>query len=110
MYAASAGALILTHLMPAWYPCSMATASSKTQTDAELVYQHFGKLLANGGKNTPVDRLLADLAEYYRQLEKVRAMIREAEESSARGESKPLDVDDVIRRGRERMAAEGITD
>lgn len=88
----------------------MATASSKTQTDAELVYQYFGKLLAKGGREKPVDWVLAELAAYYRELEQVRAMLREAEESSARGESGPLDVEDVIRRGRERMAAEGITD
>jgi hypothetical protein len=88
----------------------MATASSKTLTDAELLYQYFGKLLANGGRNEPVDRLLAELAEYYRELERVRALIREAEKSSARGDSGPLDVEDVIRRGRERMAADGITD
>ena len=88
----------------------MATASSKTLTDAELVYQYFGRLLAKGGREEPVDRLLAELAEYHRELERARALIREGEESSARGESGPLDVEDVIRRGRERMAAEGITD
>jgi hypothetical protein len=88
----------------------MATASSKTLTDAELVYQYLGKLLANGGREKPVDGLLAEMAAYYRELERMRAMIREAEESSARGESRPLDIEDVIRRGRERMANEGIVD
>jgi hypothetical protein len=88
----------------------MATASSKTLTDAELVYQYFGKLLANGGREKPVDWLLAEMAAYYRELERMRAMIREAEESSARGESRPLDIEDVIRRGRERMANEGVVD
>jgi hypothetical protein len=89
----------------------MATdAPSATLTDAELVYQYFGKLLAKGGRQEPVDRLLAELAEYFRELERVRALIREAEESSARGESGQLDVEDVIRRGRERMATENITD
>jgi len=87
----------------------MTTSSSKPLTDAELLYQYFGKLLANGAREEPVDRLLAELTEYYRELQEVRALIREAEESSARGESGPLDLDDVIRRGRERMAAEGIT-
>jgi hypothetical protein len=88
----------------------MATASSETLTDAELVYQYLGKLMAKGGREKPVDWLLAELAAYYRELERMRALIREAEESSARGESGPLDLEDVIRRGRERMAAGGISD
>ena len=88
----------------------MATASSKTLTDPELVYEYFGKLLANGGREEPVERLLAELAEYYQELQRVRALVHEAEESSARGKSGPLDLDDVIRRGRERTATEGITD
>jgi hypothetical protein len=88
----------------------MATASSNALTDAELVYQELGKLLANGGREKSVDWLLSELAEYYRQLQQVRALLRKAEESSARGESKPFDVEDIIRRGRERMKSEGITD
>jgi hypothetical protein len=88
----------------------MATAPTKTVTDGELVYQFLGKLLANGGRDKPVDWLLSEAAAYYGELQKLRAMLREAEESSARGESGPLDVEDIIRRGRERMAAEGITD
>jgi hypothetical protein len=83
---------------------------SATLTDPELLHQYLGRRLDNGRRNEPLDRLLADFAEYRRQLEKLRGMIREAEESSARGDSRPLDVEDVIRRGRERMAAEGIID
>jgi hypothetical protein len=86
----------------------MATASSKTLTDAELVYQYFGKLLANGGRDKPVDWVLAELAAYYRELERMRAMIREAEESSARGESKPLDLDALFARVDKRLEQEGI--
>ena len=88
----------------------MATDSSTSLTDAELLYQYLGRRLANGGRKEPVEQLLAEFAEYRCELEKARAMIREAEESSARGESGPLDLEDVIRRGRERLAAEGITD
>lgn len=88
----------------------MATDSSLPCSDAELLYQYLGKRLDNGGRGETVEQLLAEFAEYRRELEKVRALVREAEESSARGESGPLDLDDIIRRGRERMAAEGITD
>jgi len=87
----------------------MATdAPSATLTDAELVYQYFGKLLAKGGREKPVDWVLAELTEYYRELEQVRALIREAEESSARGESKPLDLDALFARVDKRLEQEGI--
>ena len=88
----------------------MATDSSTPYTDAELLFQFLGRRLDNGGRNEPVDHLLSEFAEYRRELEQARAMVREAIESSERGQSGPLDVQDVIRRGRERMAARGITD
>ena len=88
----------------------MATDSSTSFTDAELLYQYLGKRLGNGGRTTSVDQLVAEFAEYRRELEELRASLREAVAQSARGESKPLDIEDIIRRGRERMAAEGITD
>jgi hypothetical protein len=89
----------------------MATdASTATLTEAELLHQYLGRRLANGGRKEPVDRLLAEFAEYRRELDRVRALLQDAVESSARGESGPLDLEEVIRRGRERLAAEGITD
>jgi hypothetical protein len=75
-----------------------------------LLHQYIGRRLSNGARKLPLEQLMSDYAEYRRQLDAFRATLREAEESSARGESKPLDVDDIIRRGRERMAAEGIVD
>jgi hypothetical protein len=87
----------------------MATdLSADALTEAELLHLYLGQRLEGGGRQEPVDRLLAEFAEYRRELEQLRASLREAEASSARGESRPLDVEDVIRRGRERMAREGI--
>jgi hypothetical protein len=88
----------------------MSDAASQSFTDVELIYQYFGKRLANAGRTGQVDRHLAELAEYCVNLEQVRALVRAAEASSARGQSAPLDVEDVIRRGRERLAANGIAD
>jgi hypothetical protein len=88
----------------------MATDSSTPYSDAELLYQYLGRRLDNGGREASIEAILAEFAEYRRELEEVRAKIREAVDSSARGESGPLDLEDVIRRGRERLAAEGITD
>ncbi len=88
----------------------MATDNSTPFTDVELLHSFIGARLDNGGRDDTVDKVLADFTEYRRQLEEFRATLREAEAQSARGESKPLDVADVIRRGRERLRAKGITD
>ncbi len=89
---------------------TVGIADAKGLTEAELLHFYLGLRLGKGDRKEPVDRLLADFAEYRRELEVLRASLREAEASSARGESRPLDVEDVIRRGRERMAREGIVD
>jgi len=88
----------------------MATAESSSLTEAELLYNYLGMRLSNGGRKEPIAQLLAKFAEYRRELEELRATLREAEAQSARGESGPLDVEDIIRRGRARLAAKGITD
>ena len=88
----------------------MATDQSTCLTEAELLYQYLGRRLENGGRKEPIPQLLADFAEYRRQLEEFRATLREAVAQSERGESGPLDLEEVIRRGRERLAAKGMTD
>jgi hypothetical protein len=88
----------------------MATDNIPSLTEVELLHSFIGTRLDSGHRDDSVEQTLADFAEYRRQLEEFRATLREAEAQSARGESKPLDVDDVIRRGRERLAAKGITD
>jgi hypothetical protein len=87
----------------------MATESSSL-TEAELLYNYLGQRLGNGGRNESVQHLLAEFAEYRRQLEEPRATLREAVAQSARGESGPLDFDALIERGNKRLAAKGITD
>jgi hypothetical protein len=86
----------------------MATDLSTPVTDAELLYQYLGKRLANGGRQEPLDQLLAEFAEYRGQLEHLRALIREAEAASARGESGPLDLDELFARVDRQLDAEGI--
>lgn len=88
----------------------MSTDHSVSFTDAELLYRYLGERIEGGGREAPVDELLVDFAEYRRQMSDLQATLREAEEASERGESGPLDLADVIRRGRERLAQEGITD
>jgi antitoxin ParD1/3/4 len=47
------------------------------------------------------------LQERMRRLEELREELRPALESLDRGEGIPLDIEDIIRRGHERLAAEG---
>jgi hypothetical protein len=87
----------------------MATDSSTAaMSDAELLHQYLGRRLANGGRQESLDRLLAEFAEYRRELDQLRASLREAEASSARGESGPLDLDALFARADKRLEAEGI--
>jgi hypothetical protein len=89
---------------------SNSAFSPTLSTDAELFYQYLGQRLSSGAREEPIEHLLTEFTKYRRELEKACTMIREAEEASARGESVPLDLGAVLRRGRERMAAEGIFD
>lgn len=77
-------------------------------TEAELLHQYLERRLKTGARAEPIDRLLADFAEYRRELERLRASLREAEASSARGESGPLDLDALFARADKRLEAEGI--
>jgi len=88
----------------------MATDNPSNLTEAESLYLYLGERIANGERDASAADLLANFEEYYCQLRKLRAKIGEGEKSSARGESAPLDVEDVIRRGRERAARRGIAD
>ena len=88
----------------------MATDDSPSLTEVELLHSFIGERLDRGHRDETVEQTLAEFAEYRRQLEDMRASIREAIAQSERGESKPLDVEDVIRRGRERLASKGIKD
>ena len=62
-----------------------------------------GQLLENGGVATTVEDSVAEFRAYQEELERCREAIRPALESSLRGESTPLDMEDVKRRGRERF-------
>ena len=88
----------------------MATDSSLPQTDVELLYQYLGRRLDHGGREASIEAILAEFAEYRRELDEVRAKLARRLIPTARGESGPLDLEDIIRRGRERLAAEGIAD
>lgn len=82
---------------------------SNVATELSEFHQFIGKRLETGVAITP-DEALEEFRRYREELERLREMIRAAEESIARGEAKPLDADALIRRVRERLALEGIVD
>ena len=80
-----------------------------TLTDLELLHRFIGEQLARGGRRTAVDDCLAEFREYLREVERCREEIRPALEQSLRGETKPFDPEEVIRRNRERLREFAIT-
>ncbi len=88
----------------------MATDMPHTPSDVQLLHDYLGKQLHGAGDHLSLDEALAGFQEYYRQLGHLRAKVREAEVSLARGEGQPLDVDAVITRVRSRLAEQGVSD
>ena len=88
----------------------MATDSPETPTDIELLRDYLGERIDQFGRDLSLDEALAGFQEYHRQLQELRGKVREAENSLARGEGRPLDVDAIIGRVRKRLAEQGVSD
>ena len=82
----------------------------KTQTDLEAFHKFIGELLKKGKRKLPVEESLVVFRKYQQELERLREEIRPALERSLRGESKPFDPEDILRRAKERLVEKGITD
>jgi len=87
----------------------MSIESPGHYTEAELLYRYIGEQVSNGGRDASVKELLQGYAEYRRQLEDLRGKLRQAEASSARGESEDFDIEQLITEMTAELAAEGIT-
>jgi len=81
---------------------------SQGLTEAELFYNYLGQRISQDGREAPVADLFADFQEYCRELDEVRGKLREAEESSARGESKPLNLTSLLERVEKRWDEKGV--
>ena len=88
----------------------MSTELPSNCTDAELLYHYVGEQLSKADRETPLDELLSGFLQYRRELRDLRAKLRVAEDSSARGESKEIDVESLIAEVTHELASEGITD
>jgi hypothetical protein len=85
----------------------MSTSLPHLPTDAKLLYEYLGQRLDAGGEGLTGPEVLADLAAYQRQLERLREMIRAGEASLDAGEGRELDVEALLMRVRDRLASEG---
>jgi hypothetical protein len=91
----------------------MATDARTEMSEPELLHLFLQRRLAKGERNGSLDEVMAEFAKWRSQVEKVRQMVRQAEESSALYGSKPLrdkDLEEMINEVYEDLAKEGIVD
>ena len=80
------------------------------QNEFEAFHRFVGEKLQNRTSSMSLEEALQEFRAYQSDLERFRQETRQSLEESAAGESSPLDIDDVIERGRRRLAEKGITD
>lgn len=88
----------------------MSAGFQANPTDSELLYEFLGDRLRSGQRDMPVEDVISEFAAYRRELSMLRDSLKQCESSSEAGLSRPLDVDDVVWRGRQRLASDGIAD
>ena len=88
----------------------MTTELPANYTEAELLYHYLGEQMSSEGRDTPLPQLLSGFVQYRRELHNLRKKLRQAEDSSARGESQELDVESLIAEVTRELAAEGINE
>lgn len=70
--------------------------------ELEEFHRYLGKELERGNGAWTIEQAVAEFRAYQEEPHRCREAIRPALEASLRGESEPLDMEDVKRRGRER--------
>ena len=83
---------------------------SGLQSELEAFRQFVGNRVDNGNSATSLEHALKEFRAYQRDLERFMRDTRESLEQSARGESKPIDIEEVVAQGRQRLAEKGIVD
>ena len=84
----------------------MWTELPNLPSDAQLLYEYLGHQVSSG-EQRPAREVLDDLQAYSAQLERLRQMVREAEDSLVEGQAKELDLPALFERVRRRDAIEG---
>jgi hypothetical protein len=78
--------------------------------ELEAFHRFIGDKLGSGGSPISLEHALQEFRAYQRDLRRFREDTQQSLEESARGESSPLDIDDVVERGRLRLGKKGMTD
>ncbi len=84
----------------------MAIDSVNFPNDAKLLYDYLGAQVQSGD-DRPAPEVIADLQRYSAQLEQLRRMVADAENSLADGRARELDVDALLQRVKQRMSDDG---
>ena len=106
---------ILTWTTLPWYAetqrWNTKMATDLTQENEVEAFQRFLRERSRtNGSYTSLEGAVEAFRAYQQELERFRRDTQPSLEESARGESSELDIDDVIARGRDRLAPKGITD
>ena len=91
----------------------MATDAKTDMSEPELLHLFLERRLAKGERKGSLDEVMAEYVKWRAQVEKVRQMVREGEESSAVYGSTPLsdkELDEMINGVYADLAKEGIVD
>jgi hypothetical protein len=73
-------------------------------------FQRFVDLQLDGETALSLEQALDAFRAYQRDRQSFQNDTRRSLEESARGQSSPLDIDDFLKRGKDRLAREGVTD
>ena len=83
-------------------------------TDLHNDFQDFQRFLGDkldvGDSAISLEQALREFRAYQRDLQQFKNDTRQALEESACGESSPLDISDLLERGKQRLAQKGISD
>ena len=80
--------------------------ATNLQNELESFHRFLGDKLQNGASGLSPEQAVEGFRAYQRDLERFKQDTQQSLEESARGESSPLDIDDVIERGRNRLVEE----
>ena len=85
--------------------------STDSRREIEEFYQFLGERIQEGSVDLSPEESVEAFRAYQRDLDRLReGLAASARPSGSRPTATPFDAEDVKRRGRERLAREGITD
>ena len=81
-----------------------------SSSELHAFYHFLEACLENGGETLSPEESVQAFRRHQQEFSKIKKMLADAEQSSARGESKSLDIDALKERVRTRLAERGITE